>query len=75
MSKSWNDLSPRTRRLIAVGGAIEGALKLAALIDLARRPAEQVRGSKRLWRLAITFINAFGAVPVLYFLKGRRHTG
>jgi hypothetical protein len=53
-------------------GAVEAGLKIAALIDLARRPARQVRGSKRWWAVAITFINAAGAVPIVYFLRGRR---
>lgn len=71
-TKKWSDLSPRTRRLIVVGGAVEAVLKIAALVDLARRPAEQVRGSKRLWALAIALVNAVGAVPILYLVKGRR---
>jgi dienelactone hydrolase len=37
--KRWHELSPRTRRLIVVGGVLEGALKAVALVDLARRPA------------------------------------
>jgi NADH dehydrogenase FAD-containing subunit len=68
----WNDLSPRRRRLVVVGGAIEGVLKAAALADLARRPAAEVNGSKTLWAFAITLINAFGAVPIVYFVYGRR---
>jgi hypothetical protein len=30
-----------------VGAVFEGALKIAALVDLARRPVEQVSGSKK----------------------------
>ena len=70
--KKWNDLSPRTRRLVVVTGVIEGALKLAALLDLARRPASQVRGSKARWVAAVTFVNSLGAVPIAYFVYGRR---
>jgi hypothetical protein len=70
--KKWDELSPRTRRLVVVGGAVEGALKIAALVDLARRPPEQVRGSKMAWAAAITVINSMGAVPVAYFTHGRR---
>ena len=55
-----------------VGGAVEAALKIAALIDLAQRPAPQVRGSKAAWAAAITVVNAAGAVPLAYFLRGRR---
>jgi hypothetical protein len=68
----WNDLSPRTRRLIIVGGTVEGVLKIAALIDLARRPSSQIRGSKAGWAAAITLINSLGAVPITYFTRGRR---
>jgi hypothetical protein len=73
--KKWNELSPRTRRLIIAGGVFEGVLKVAALIDLARRPASEVRGSKVRWALAVTLINSLGAVPVAYFAYGRRRVG
>ena len=69
---SWRDLSPRTRRLIGVGAGIEGALKIAALTDLARRPSSRIRGSKLAWAAAITLVNSAGAVPVAYFVRGRR---
>jgi hypothetical protein len=68
----WDELSPQQRRLIIVGGALEGALKVAALVDLARRPTAEVKGSKLLWALAITLINSVGAVPIAYFRYGRR---
>lgn len=70
--KRWDELSPRARRLIVAAGAVEGVLKVAALVDLARRPSDQVRGSKVRWALAITFANSLGAVPIAYFLRGRR---
>jgi hypothetical protein len=68
----WHDLSPRSRRVIIVGGALDGALKVAALADLARRPAAEVRGSKAWWAVAITLINSVGAVPLAYFVYGRQ---
>jgi len=34
----WSDLDPRRRRLILIGATVEGGLKIAALIDLARAP-------------------------------------
>jgi hypothetical protein len=70
--RRWTDLSPRARRLILAVGGAEGVLKIAALIDLVRRPASQVRGSKLTWAVAITLINSAGAVPIAYFLRGRR---
>jgi hypothetical protein len=47
-------------------------LKIAALIDLARRPSNEVRGSKDGWAAAVSLINALGAVPIAYFAWGRR---
>ena len=70
--KKWNDLSPRTRRLVIVTSAIEGALKIAVLIDLARRPASAVRGSKAVWVVSVSLVNSLGALPIAYFLWGRR---
>lgn len=70
--KRWSDLSPRTRRLIVVGAAFEGVLKVSALVDLKKRPAAAVNGSKRKWAVAIALVNSVGAVPVAYFLFGRR---
>ena len=73
--RKWDELAPRTRRLIVVVGAIDGVLKLAALIDLARRPSTQVRGLKAAWAGAVSLINPLGAVPVAYFVWGRRKPG
>jgi hypothetical protein len=70
--KKWQDLSPRARKLIIGLAAAEGALKAAALVDLARRPAADVRGSKARWAVAIVLINSAGAVPITYFVRGRR---
>jgi hypothetical protein len=71
--RKWEDLDPRTRRVIVVAGAIDAALRVAALIDLARRPSNEVRGSKRKWAAAVTLINSLGAVPIAYFAWGRRN--
>jgi hypothetical protein len=69
--RRWNDLSPRTRRLIIVGGAVDGALKVAALADLARRPSADIRGSKVGWAAAIIVVNSAGVIPIVYFRRGR----
>ncbi len=73
MATRWNDLSPRSRRLILIGGAFEGLLKIAALVDLARRPRAEVRGSKARWAAAIVLTNSLGVVPVTYFVYGRHN--
>jgi hypothetical protein len=67
--KRWSELSPRTQGLIIVAGVIEAGLKGAMLIDVKRRPAGQIRGSKRVWTL-LAFANFLG--PVAYFVIGRR---
>jgi hypothetical protein len=70
--RRWSDLDPRLRQAMLLAGAVEAGLKIAALIDLAQRPARRVRGSKAGWAVAITVVNAAGAVPIAYFLRGRR---
>lgn len=70
--RRWSDLSERTRTLIVVAAVIEGILKIMALIDLKRRPANEIRGSKAKWAVAVVLINSVGAVPLAYFLRGRR---
>lgn len=70
--KRWRDLSPRTRRLMIAVGIAESLLKAAALIDIRRRPAAQIRGSKRIWAVAVATVNSMGAVPLAYFVFGRR---
>ena len=67
-------MSEDKRRLLMVLGVVEGLLKLAALIDLKRRPASQVRGEKWLWATAVTVISSAGVVPISYFVFGRRRT-
>jgi hypothetical protein len=68
----WSDLSRRTRRLLTVTAVIEAILKLAALIDIRRRPASQIRGPKWLWATVVAVISSAGVLPVSYFVFGRR---
>ena len=70
--RSWSDLSENTRRLIIGVAVAESILKGAALIDLKRRPANQVRGPKWLWAPVIAVVNSAGFVPISYFVFGRR---
>jgi hypothetical protein len=71
MANRWSDLSPRTRKLIIVAGTAELGLKVAAAIDLKRRPAGQVRGPKWAW-FAGLLVNSAGLIPLSYFVFGRR---
>jgi len=68
----WSDLSARTRRLLIAAAVTDGALRVAALIDIRRRPASQIRGRKRVWVAVVTLVNSAGVVPISYFVFGRR---
>jgi hypothetical protein len=70
--RRWSDLSRRQRVLLLFGVAFEGTLKISALRDLRRRPADEIRGSKKLWATALVLANSAGAVPIAYFRIGRR---
>jgi hypothetical protein len=72
VTKRWNEIDPRVRQAILLGGAFEAGLKVAALIDLAQRPRLDIRGSKAAWATALVLVNSGGAVPILYLLRGRR---
>lgn len=66
---SWNELSPPQRATVVGAGLVQISLTIAALRDLRRRPAEQVKGRKSLW-VAASFVNFVG--PLSYFAFGRR---
>ena len=68
-NKRWRDLSPAQRRAIVLSGMVQFGLLAAALVDIYRRPAEEIRGRKPLW-VAVAFVNYIG--PISYFLFGRR---
>jgi hypothetical protein len=70
--QQWSDLDERTRKLIISVAVAEGILKLAALIDIKRRPASQIRGRKWMWASVVTVVSSAGVIPMSYFLFGRR---
>ena len=67
--KRWSEFSGRQRTAIVIAGVVQASLSAATLLDLRRRPATQIRGSKRLWAAA-AFVNFVG--PLAYFSFGRR---
>jgi hypothetical protein len=71
MRRQLRELPPGQRLLAIVALAISLALVTAAERDLHRRSAQQVRGSRLLWR--IVCLNALGAIG--YFRWGRRGPG
>ena len=72
MATRWSDLSESNRRLIIAAAIGEAVLKTAVLIDISRRPASQIRGSKRIWIIAAVLVNSAGLGPLSYFAFGRR---
>lgn len=67
--KKFADLGRGQQALVVVLAVVQLSLATAAWVDLARRPADRVSGSKAKWALTIA-INFFG--PIRYFRKGRR---
>ena len=67
--KKWSHLTVAQKRIIYVAGAAEVVATAAALRDLARRPADQVRGPKAAWVVAF-FFQPVG--PLAYFAAGKR---
>lgn len=65
----WRDLTSAQRSAVVVGGVVQVALQTAALWDMRRRPAAELRGSRRWW-VAASFLNYVG--PLAYFALGRR---
>ena len=66
--KRWSDLSDREKTTVLVLASVQMSLAATAWIDLARRPAAQVRGPKAAWALGIA-VNFAG--PIAYFAFGR----
>jgi hypothetical protein len=67
--KGWSDLSSEQQAGVVGAGVIQVALLLAALADIVRRPADQIKGPKLAWAAA-SFVNFAG--PIAYFAFGRR---
>jgi hypothetical protein len=78
--KRWRDLTRTQQRLIIALATVELALTATALVDLARRPADQVRGPKPLWVLGC-FVQPVGPLATLCSVGGQtcssrpRHVG
>ena len=71
-SKQWSDLSEGTRRLLIAAAAVDVSLRIAALVDIKRRPASQIRGKKWVWAPALAIVNSAGILPISYFVFGRQ---
>jgi hypothetical protein len=70
--RHWDDLDERTRKLVIAAAVADGVLRIAALIDIKRRPASQIRGRKWVWATVVAIVSSAGVLPTSYFLFGRR---
>ena len=66
--RRWSELPRGQRAAVLTAGVIQLALQTAALVDLRRRPARKVKGTKAAWTAA-SFVNYLG--PIAYFIFGR----
>lgn len=69
--QKWSQMSSGQKFAVLTVASIELALTATALVDLVRRPAEQVRGPKALWALGV-FIQPVG--PIAYLTVGARRS-
>jgi len=69
----WRERTTKQRLRIILQAGIQLGLLVVALYDLRKRPADQVRGPKRIWAL-VCGVNYLGLGPIAYFLIGRRCT-
>lgn len=67
--RHWNELTDLQKTAMLTAACVQISLAATAWVDLARRPAQEVRGPKPVWAAAIA-VNFIG--PVAYFIAGRR---
>jgi Phospholipase_D-nuclease N-terminal len=70
--KRWAAMSPAQRAANLLLAAVDLAMLILALLDIRRRPAGEIKGSKRMWA-AVALIQPFGSV--IYFIFGRKPGG
>jgi len=70
--RRWSDLTDRQKTALLVAASVQLSLAATAWADLARRPRDQVNGSKGTWAAAIA-VNFVG--PISYFAFGVRRRG
>jgi hypothetical protein len=70
--QKWDDLPPARKRLLIAVGVVDAGMRAWALIDLKDRSADEVKGPKAAWALALTLGNTAGLLPAAYLLIGRR---
>ncbi len=67
---SWKDFNSAQKKGIISLAAVQILLLATALIDIAMRPAHEIKG-KKLWWVMVSFIDFLG--PMAYFIYGRKN--
>lgn len=65
----WSEMNTLQKIGVVLLPIVQLALLAAALVDIRRRPAEEINGKKSVWT-AVAFINFIG--PLAYFRYGRK---
>jgi hypothetical protein len=71
-NKNWSDLTTKQKATFVLRGIVQFTLLAAALADIYRHPAEEIRGSRWLWSLVV-LVYFLGIGPIVYFTFGRKH--
>jgi hypothetical protein len=71
-SRRWRDLSPARRTAVMSVAAVDLGLRTWALVDLKRRPTQNVRGPKAAWAAGLAMVSSAGLLPLVYLVFGRR---
>lgn len=69
--EKFKELPPLVRGALVFGGVADVALRIYAMIDVVRRPDEDVRGPKAVWLPALGVVSSFGLLPLCYLKFGR----
>ena len=67
--KKWSQLTTGQRIAGTFAAVLQLGLLVAALWDIWHRPADEIKGDRRVWT-AVSFVNFVG--PIAYFLFGRK---
>jgi hypothetical protein len=70
--KKWSELSASQRAGTVAVSTVELVLTVIALVDLVKRPSEQVWGPKGVWAVGV-FVQPVG--PIAYLAWGRHASG
>jgi hypothetical protein len=64
-NRKWADMSPAQKTVMLTLISVEVSLTATALVDLVRRPADQIHGRKGVWAMAL-FVQPVGPVAYLW---------